>query len=216
MPLFKNNHHNTSAHHNEPITSHTGFNGHSGTGPGTGTGATTGLGSHPVTGAGGGMNHHQYPNDHNMLPEHHAPGTGFEQTGYGAQPHSGMNTMGHRQEYPGAMSDANDPYTAAGVGRHDNNIPPSGALHAGSAASGERHSGSSMGGKVERIVGEVVGSKSLQAKGMQKEQEARALKVQSSELAEAERLEREASMRRERAVAHGAHPANQHMGANHP
>ena len=33
-----------------------------------------------------------------------------------------------------------------------------------------------------------------------------------AELAEAERLEREAMLRRERAVAHGAHPDNRHLG----
>lgn len=38
---------------------------------------------------------------------------------------------------------------------------------------------------------------------MEKEREANALNLQSSELAEAERLEREAVMRRERAVGHG-------------
>ncbi|KAF9269426.1 hypothetical protein L218DRAFT_267361 [Marasmius fiardii PR-910] len=199
MPLLKNKHNNTPAHHNEP---NTGFTGNPGTGPG----------HHGVTGVGTGINHHQYPNDP-ALPEHRAPATGFEQTGY-EQPHSGV---GHRQEYPGTMSGVNDPYTAAGVG-HGNNIghiPPSYAVHPGTTARGEQHGGSALGGKVERIVGEVVGSKSLQAKGMQKEQEARALKVQSSELAEAEGLEREAAMRRERAVAHGAHPDNKHLGAGH-
>ncbi|KAK6992705.1 hypothetical protein R3P38DRAFT_3081155 [Favolaschia claudopus] len=62
----------------------------------------------------------------------------------------------------------------------------------------------------------MVGSKSLKAKGIQKEQEARALKVQSEELAEAERLEAQASARRERAVAHGAHPHAQHLGGIPP
>ncbi len=42
--------------------------------------------------------------------------------------------------------------------------------------------------------------------------EARGLKVQSQELAEAERLEHEAGLRRERAVVHGAHPDNRHVG----
>lgn len=46
--------------------------------------------------------------------------------------------------------------------------------------------------------------------------EARGLKVQSQELAEAERLEQEAGMRRERAVAHGAHPDNRHVGGIPP
>lgn len=91
----------------------------------------------------------------------------------------------------------------------------------------------------------MIGSKSLKAKGLQKEQyvsfpslspfpllfllspfsdppishsrlplsrEAQAYKVQGAELAEAERHEREALMRRERAVAHGAHPDHRHLG----
>jgi len=52
----------------------------------------------------------------------------------------------------------------------------------------------------------------VKAKVMQKEMEAKALKSQSNELAEAERLEQEALARRERAVAHGAHPDNRHLG----
>ncbi|KAJ7589394.1 hypothetical protein C8J56DRAFT_888968 [Mycena floridula] len=59
-----------------------------------------------------------------------------------------------------------------------------------------------------------LGSSSLKAKGIQREQEAKAVKVQSSELVEVERLEAEALMRRERAVAHGAHPDNRHLGSS--
>lgn len=40
--------------------------------------------------------------------------------------------------------------------------------------------------------------------------EAEAYKRQAAELSEAERLEHEAQVRRERAVAHGAHPGNLH------
>jgi hypothetical protein len=76
-----------------------------------------------------------------------------------------------------------------------------------SAVSGPGHTarggGHSTTGKIERAVGTMIGSKSLKAKGMQKEQEANSLKLQGQELAEAERLEREAMMRRDRAVAHG-------------
>ncbi|KAJ7589403.1 hypothetical protein C8J56DRAFT_1075990 [Mycena floridula] len=75
-------------------------------------------------------------------------------------------------------------------------------------------SGHSLTGKVERVVGTVLGSSSLKAKRIQKEQEAKVAKVQSSELAEAERLEAEALMWRERAVAHGAHPDNRHLGSS--
>lgn len=68
-------------------------------------------------------------------------------------------------------------------------------------------------GGTEEVAGQLVGSRALQAHGAQKEQEANAIKVQSTELAEAERLEREAVLRRETAVAHGAHPDNKHLGA---
>ena len=60
-----------------------------------------------------------------------------------------------------------------------------------------------MTGKAESALGSALGSNALKAKGMEKEREANALNLQSSELAEAERLEREAVMRRERAVGHG-------------
>lgn len=60
-----------------------------------------------------------------------------------------------------------------------------------------------MAGKVEHAVGSLVGSQALKAKGMQKEQEASAYKAQSAEIAEAERLEKETMLRRERAVQHG-------------
>ena len=67
-------------------------------------------------------------------------------------------------------------------------------------------------GKAERAIGGVIGSSALKNRGLEKEQEANAFKAQSAELAEAERLEREAMLRRERAVAHGAHPDNRHLG----
>ena len=60
-----------------------------------------------------------------------------------------------------------------------------------------------MTGKVEHAVGSLVGSQALTTTGMQKEQEAQAFKAQSAEIAEAERLEKEALLRRERAVQHG-------------
>lgn len=59
---------------------------------------------------------------------------------------------------------------------------------------------------MEHAIGSMVGSQALKTKGMQKEQEAQAFKHQSAELAEAEKLEREALLRRERAVQHGKFP----------
>jgi len=97
-----------------------------------------------------------------------------------------------------------DPSMMAG---NQSNIPPSSHLNASQGGVGHASTG-----KVEKALGSIVGSNALKAKGMQKEMEANALKTQSSELAEAERLEREALLRRERAVAHGAHPDNRHLG----
>lgn len=80
---------------------------------------------------------------------------------------------------------------------------------------------SKLGGKVQTAIGTVVGSDSLRAKGMEKERfvyftpparfrpgsaaclhisEARNLNMQSNELAQAESLEREAQMHRERVM----------------
>lgn len=84
--------------------------------------------------------------------------------------------------------------------------PQSGARDASKTAGGG-HTGVGTGtrltGKVESALGSALGSSALKAKGLEKEREANAFNLQSSELAEAERLEREAMMRRERAVGHG-------------
>ncbi|KAF8577160.1 hypothetical protein K439DRAFT_570113 [Ramaria rubella] len=65
-------------------------------------------------------------------------------------------------------------------------------------------------GKLEHAAGSLLCSTTLKAKGLEKEREAQALKVQSAELGQAEGLESQAAARRERAVAHGAHP--HHLG----
>lgn len=80
-------------------------------------------------------------------------------------------------------------------------VPP--AAHINTSGSRSGGGGRRLEGKAERAVGSLVGSRALKERGMQKEQEASAFKMQSSEIAEAERLEKEALMRRERAVAHG-------------
>ncbi|KAI0759762.1 hypothetical protein BC629DRAFT_1547731 [Irpex lacteus] len=53
-------------------------------------------------------------------------------------------------------------------------------------------------GKIERVIGTVLHNPKLKAKGIEKEREAQALQAQKHE----------AGLRRERAVQHGAHPAN--------
>ena len=93
-------------------------------------------------------------------------------------------------------------YPSGGVSGPGNapNIPPTSAVSHGSGGGG---SGQRLTGKVESALGSLVGSTALKEKGAQKEQEANTIKLQGRELAEAERLEAEALMRRERAVAHG-------------
>ncbi|KAJ7108737.1 hypothetical protein C8R44DRAFT_986674 [Mycena epipterygia] len=128
-----------------------------------------------------------------------------------AGPHAGMGAQAGMHNDPMM---ANQQYGAGGAGVGGPAIPPTGNVsnHQTSGGGG----GGAMTGKIEHAVGSLVGSKTLKAKGIQKEQEARGLKVQSQELAEAERLEQEAGMRRERAVAHGAHPDNRHVGGIPP
>ncbi|KAJ7761207.1 hypothetical protein DFH07DRAFT_815740 [Mycena maculata] len=116
---------------------------------------------------------------------------------------------------PGMRNDemmANPQYTTGvGAGAGGPAIPPANTIN----TQPQHHSGGggATTGKIEHAIGSLVGSNTLKAKGLQKEQEAQGLKVQSTELSEAERLEREAGLRRERAVAHGAHPDNRHVGA---
>jgi len=174
------------------------------TGVNRGTGAadtgnfapTTGVGRHDNlahTGAGhtGGYNEPGYSNNV------------YDQQRHGLDPGAGVS----------------DPYSVAGVGHGNVNahgtgaagIPPTGTLNDHNQSRGGV--GTRMTGKVESAVGTMLGSSSLKAKGLQKEQEANSIKLQGQELAEAERLEREAMMRRERAVGHGAHPGNRHLGA---
>ncbi|PIL23363.1 hypothetical protein GSI_14674 [Ganoderma sinense ZZ0214-1] len=98
-----------------------------------------------------------------------------------------------------------------GNGNNGNGVPPVTHIN---TSNGSRSGGGGRGleGKAERAVGSLVGSQALKERGLQKEQEAGAFKMQSTEIAEAERLEKEALMRRERAVAHGAHSDNRHFG----
>ena len=86
---------------------------------------------------------------------------------------------------------------------NDPSIPPAQHINANSGPNHHTGAGSRMAGKMEHAVGTMVGSQALKARGIQKEQEAQAFKHQSAELAEAEKLEREAMLRRERAVQHG-------------
>jgi len=201
MPLFgsKHNKHNDAA----ALENTTGGGRHhqmAPSGAGTFGGSTTG----PTTGTG--MTGHN--ND----------------LGYSGQPGmAGTNTLGQGQHglgHTGQNLDNNYAGVGAGGGMGHTQasgpgaagIPPTGAVNHGNSSGG---AGTRLTGKVESAVGSLVGSNALKAKGLQKEQEANAVKLQGRELAEAERLEREALMRRERAVGHGAHPANAQLGAGH-
>ncbi|KAJ7911678.1 hypothetical protein B0H13DRAFT_2480538 [Mycena leptocephala] len=133
-----------------------------------------------------------------------APGAGNTGTG---EPGMGPAAVGGgRHHVPDGMH--NDGMMAEqqhGAGTDGGGMPPTGA-------SSQRHPGGGMASQA----GGVTGSKELQAKALQMEQEAQGMKVQSQDLAQAERLEHEAYARRQRAVEHGAHPDNRHVGGAAP
>lgn len=112
----------------------------------------------------------------------------------------------HLESQHGATSGAYA--NQATLGNDHSNIPPAEHINADQHGGG----GSRFAGKVESAVGSMVGSQALKERGYQKEQEANAFKTQSAEIGEAERLEKEAMLRRERAVASGAHPDNRYLG----
>ncbi|KAF7426345.1 hypothetical protein PC9H_008713 [Pleurotus ostreatus] len=205
MPLFGKSHNDTTTHgrHHDQAAHTGGATGFAG--PGT---AATGYVSAPGTGAGplsSGLHDNAYNNNVCPLPPEEVSETNdFIQ-----------NTPNHHHGGVGAGQGVNDPYssgTGTGAGYGSSNIPPANVLSHGHNERHQDGAGKRMSGKVEHAVGSVIGSSALKAKGLQKEQEANSMKLQSQELAEAERLEAEARTRRERAVAHGASPEHQHLG----
>jgi len=230
MPLFGSKH-----NHNDNMETTTGGGRHHHMNPDNGVGtnnypaATTGTGmgpgsnqTYPASQQGQGMMTGQQGlgqqglgGSDNMTHGHHghgatgAAGGGFDnETGYGTGGAGGMGTGGMGA---GGMGQSGMGQGGMGQGGMGSGIPPTGAVnHTSSGGTGQR-----ITGKIESAIGSLVGSSALKAKGLQKEQEANAVKLQGHELAEAERLEREAMMRRERAVGHGAHPANSQLGAGH-
>jgi len=156
-------------------------------------------------GATGGHHHHHQQGN--------VPGSGAAGVGAGAG--AGAGYPDQQQQY---NTGAGGPGVGAGTGApgvggagYDNNagVPPANHLNQGQQQGG---GGRRFEGKLEHAVGSMVGSQALKNKGIQKEQEAGAFQAQSAEIAEAERLEQEALTRRERAVAHGAHPDNKYLG----
>ncbi|KAH7919405.1 hypothetical protein BV22DRAFT_862439 [Leucogyrophana mollusca] len=117
------------------------------------------------------------------------------------------HSQGHNQD---PLNYSSSTGGATGAGGGNPNIPPPGHVNHQDGGGGSH----AFTGRVEHAVGSMIGSNALKAKGMQKQQEANSISLQGEELAAAENLEREALMRRERAVAHGAHPVNKHLGGN--
>jgi len=170
--------------------------------------ATTGTtGTYDATGTGTGVHGHH---------GHTGPGTA---TGGAAG-----GVAGHELGHTGAGA-----ALGAAAGHHHANTHPDNTAYgthgtgagttgtgAGAGTAGNTAGGAGAGagekafvGKLERAAGTALCSSTLKAKGLEKEREAQALKVQAAELGQAEGLESEAAARRERAVNHGAHP--QHL-----
>jgi len=189
MPLFGHKH-NKSAERAAAHENNAGHTAATGTGTGVGTGVSAGDTDYSNRSTGDnttglnttGHTGRGYDTQHNASTQ---------QPGYG----SGTNTQ------------TGDPY-ANTVSHNDATITPTSHFNNGHHTGG----GSHFAGKVEHAVGSLVGSQALKEKGLQKEQEAVAFKAQSAEISEAERLEKEAMLRRHRAVQQGAHPENGQLG----
>lgn len=190
-PAFNNNYPNTGHHHGQ------GHHNIGGTGAGnTGFTGGTGAGNAGITGGGGpGAGNAGFTGGPGAGNAGFTGGTGAGNTGF-----TGPTGQHHGAGGPGATGG----YTNTGG---------AGANAPGRAANGASAGEKELVGKIERVAGDVLCSSTLKAKGAEKEREAQALKAQAAELNQAEGLESEAAMRRQRAVAHGAHP--QHLGGNH-
>jgi len=161
-------------------TAATGHHGHTGPGPAIGAAA------------GGAAGHHE---------GHTAAGTALG----AAAGHHHANT--HQTAQPGVAGNGAHTTGAAPVGGQT--YPATGgAMNPGTGpvSAGEKK----FIGKMEHAAGNILCSSTLKAKGIEKEREAEALKMQARELGAAERLESEAAAHRDRAVAGGAHP--HHLG----
>ncbi|EIW78643.1 hypothetical protein CONPUDRAFT_167609 [Coniophora puteana RWD-64-598 SS2] len=138
------------------------------------------------------------PNMNKPLPGQSQQDPRFTQQNMGQQDFQGQDPFNRNTSSTGASTGTGGANPPASSGNRDQG-------HGG---------GQSMTNKVESAVGSMVGSNALKAKGMQKRQEADSIHQQSQELAEAERLEHEALVRRDHAVSHGAHPQNKHLGGD--
>ncbi|EJC99338.1 uncharacterized protein FOMMEDRAFT_170628 [Fomitiporia mediterranea MF3/22] len=204
MPLFGNKHNDDNVAYNAEQ-------------PNAGYDNTAGYDNPGMTGSGGNRLRKNHGAAHNdpLYPSSNAPGAGYGQQERGMAGAGGYNdniTTNH----PHMREDGYEQtgYGSGGAARHA--MPPQTDAMGNPTHPRTGGGGSRLAGKVESAVGTMLGSENLKRKGMEKEQESQALKVQASELSEAERLEQAALARRERAVAHGAHPDHKHLGSHNP
>jgi hypothetical protein len=232
MPLFghKNDNITTSDPNAIPPTGH-----HDHTGPGAVTGGIAGgaaghgvghTGVGTALGATVGEHHARTHPANDMTTTHHGhtgPGlmTGGAAGGLvgNQMGHTGAGTaLGAAAGEHHAHTHPTQPYsttggTVPGAGVGTTHGAGMAGTHPGAATHAPGATEKAFVGKLEHAAGTVLCSSTLRAKGIEKEREAQALKVQAAELGQAEGLEAEADARRQRAVAHGAHP--QHLNAGH-
>lgn len=161
------------------------------------------------------------------LPPSNAPGIGYggtDRVGTGAAGTHGYETHGMHEPTGRTGATGTHGYETHGMHEHPTvtgtglatgggqlaPLPPTGTVNNQHQKRGG--SGQKITGMMESAIGTLVSSDTLKNRGAQKQREADAIKLQGRELEEAERLEREAMMRRDRAVAHGAHPMNKNLG----
>ncbi|KAI4525074.1 hypothetical protein K525DRAFT_266452 [Schizophyllum commune Loenen D] len=228
MPLFSKNHHTTTTGTHGASQYDQYGAGTTGTHHGAGTGPTHhGVGTGPTHHSAGTTGNHHYgtENAYEGMGGHTAPhgreyaaepyGNNFDHRTGGVGTHAGPGVT--ETHGPGYQRGAAPPTTHGGIGHHGGGVnaaPATGTGHAyGTGVGAPRSTGAGMGarssgsghetmGKMEHALGTLVSSNTLKARGAQKEQEGRTLK----ELGEADRMEEEANIRRERALARGPAP----------
>jgi uncharacterized protein YjbJ (UPF0337 family) len=123
--------------------------------------------------------------------------TQINQGQYGAAPPTSFSNFGHGA--PGAGGQRVGDPAVPPVNNNNSNNPDSNLSFTQKI------------GKVQSAIGSLIGNDSLQAKGLQREQGTNTSRIQD-EIAEAERLEKQALIHRKRAVDEGAHPSNLMLG----
>ncbi|WRT68237.1 uncharacterized protein IL334_005213 [Kwoniella shivajii] len=173
-----------------------------------------GTSSSTTTGTGTGVGHHNNANDNpytngnatlgngginrNEGPLGHRTGQGVSGTGSGMTGRNGVH-----------------PAPVAGAGHVNTGPAPLHGVASGSAPSTKEAIKLEKKGKKEQTIGKVLHSTSMKEKGATHLAQADHMHMQASELSEAERLEHEAGMRRQRAVGLGADPTHAHGHTGH-